>query len=71
MKEEIVLKERIKLLEKEIMTLTEKLEDVSKASKEIEDLKQEIKGLKLFLSRVHPEFKNKLPEIIKKIYKER
>jgi hypothetical protein len=39
--------------------------------KEIGDLKLEIKGLKLFLGRVYPDFKSKFPEIMKKIFKNR
>jgi hypothetical protein len=68
-KEERASKERINLLEKELATLTEKLEETSASLKEIEDLKLEIKGLKLFLGRTYPEFKSKFPEIMKKIYK--
>ena len=69
MKEERASKERINLLEKELATLTEKLEETSASLKEMEDLKLEIKGLKLFLGRTYPEFKSKFPEIMKKIYK--
>lgn len=68
MKEERGLKERVNLLEKELATLTEKLEDMESALKEISDLKLEIKGLKLFLGREHPEFKSQFPGIMKKIY---
>ncbi len=45
--------ERLNLLEKELDGLTEKLD--------------ELDGLKLFLGRVHPEFKKQFPEIIKKL----
>ena len=69
MKEEQALKERLNLLEKGLMTLTEKLEEMSASLKEIEDLKLELKGLKLFLGREYPEFKSKFPEVMKKIYK--
>ncbi len=68
MKEERVLKERINLLEKELATLTEKLEDMESALNEISDLKLDIKGLKLFLGREHTEFKSQFPGIMKKIY---
>ena len=70
MKEERALRERINLLEKELIILTEKVEETSAFLKEIEDLKLEIKGLKLFLGRLYPEFKSKFPEIMKKIYKQ-
>ena len=69
MREEQVLKERLNLLDKGLMTLTEKLEEMSASLKEIEDLKLELKGLKLFLGREYPEFKSKFPEVMKKIYK--
>ncbi len=69
MKEERVLRERINLLEKELVTLTEKLEEINIVLKDIEDLKFELKGLKLFLGRAHPEFKAKFPEIMKKVFK--
>lgn len=68
MKEERILKERLDLLEKELMTLTEKLEEINAALKDIEDLKLEIKGLKLFLGRAHPEFKGQFPEIMQKFF---
>jgi hypothetical protein len=68
LKEEKGLKEKINLIEKELVMLTDKLEETSALLKEIEDLKLEIKGLKLFLGRAYPEFKSKFPEIMKKIY---
>lgn len=69
MKEERLLKEKIDLIEKELITLTEKVEKMSAALKDLEDLKLEVKGLKLFLAREHPEFKGKFPGIMQKIYK--
>jgi len=35
----------------------------------IEDLKNEIKGLKVFIGRAYPEFKSKFPEIMQKVFK--
>ncbi len=67
MKEEKHLKEKTALIEKELATITESLEELSAAMKEVEELKREIKGLKLFLGRVHPEFKSQYLEIMKKI----
>lgn len=67
MKEEKYLKERLSLLEKEISTLTEKFDTLNSALKELEELKQEIKGIKLFLGRVHPDFKSQFPDIVKKL----
>lgn len=71
MKEEIALKEKIRLLEKELDTLADTVATITKNLKEIDDLRNEIKGLKLFFSRVHPEFKSKYPEIMQKVYKKK
>lgn len=67
MKEEKYLKERLSLIEKEITTLTERFDGLGPALKELQELKQEIKGIMLFLGRIHPDFKTQFPEIIKKI----
>jgi len=69
LKEEKALREKINLLERELETLTERIEEMNVPLKEIEDLKLELKGLKLFLGRIYPKFKNEFPEIMKKIYK--
>jgi hypothetical protein len=71
LKEEKILKERINLFEKEITTLTDQIERMNMQLKELFDLENEIKGLKLFLGRSHPEFKSKFPEIMQKIYKKK
>ncbi len=67
MREEKVLQEKIALVEKELATVTECLERIDAALKDIKDLRLEIKGLKLFLGRKHPEFKTQYPEIMKKL----
>lgn len=69
MKEERLLKERFDLLEKELITLVEKLDKIAAALEEIGDLKHEIKGLKLFLGRTYPDFKKEFPAIMQKIFK--
>jgi pyruvate formate-lyase activating enzyme-like uncharacterized protein len=69
LRKEIIIEEKIKLLERELLTLTEKLEVFNASLKEIEDLKHEIKGLKIFIGREHPDFKGKFPEIMQKIFK--
>lgn len=71
LKDNTVSKEKIRLLEKEIVTLTDKLEKMSKELTEIADVKNEIRGLKLFLGRTHSEFKSKFPEIMQKVYKKK
>jgi hypothetical protein len=67
MKDIIVLKERLTLVEQELKTLTDKVTKLQGNLKEIDDLKSEIKGLKVFLGRVHPEFKSQFPDILKKL----
>ena len=71
MKEERILKERLNLIEKEFAILTDHVLHMKTHLKELADLKSEIKGLKLFLGRSHPEFKNRFPEIMQKIYKKK
>jgi len=71
LKEEIILKEKINLLEKEIATLTDQIERINRQIKEFDDLKNEIKGIKLFLGRSDPGFKTGFPEIMQKIYKKK
>ncbi len=70
-KEEIIIEERISLIEKELNTLTGKVDEVCGVLKELEDIKLEIKGLKLFLGRECPEFKGQFPEIVKKVSKKK
>ncbi|MEW6108061.1 MAG: hypothetical protein AB1632_02670 [Nitrospirota bacterium] len=69
MREDKMAKEKINLIDRELITLTEKLEEINSALKDIEDLKLEIKGLKMFLGRVYPEFKSQFPDIMKKVVK--
>ncbi len=67
MKDIIILQERLTLVEQELKTLTEKVDGLAKAAAEAEYLKEEIRALKVFIGRVHPDFKSQFPEIIKKI----
>ncbi len=69
MKEDKTLLEKFNLVRQEMITLTEKLEQAGSKLKDMEDLGLEIKGLKLFLGRMHPEFKDQFPEIMKKVVK--
>ena len=71
MKKDPVTKNGLKLLEKELVTITDQLESMNKKIEELKDLKNEIKGLKLFLGRAYPEFKTRFPEIMQKIYKKK
>ena len=61
------MKEKSGLVEKEIETLTQKIEGIAALQRELADLKLELKGLKLFLGRIHPEFKTQYLEIMRKI----
>jgi hypothetical protein len=67
----MVVKDKTKLLEKELATLTDQIESMNKKLEEVKDIKDEIKGLKLFLGRVYPEFKTWFPEIMQKVYKKK
>jgi hypothetical protein len=67
MKEEKSLKEKMALLEKELATVTDELEKTCAALKYLEDVKLELKGLKLFMGRVHPEFKAQFLEVMRKV----
>lgn len=67
MKDIIALKEKLTLVEQELKTLTDKVTKLQGNLKEIDDLKSEIKGLKVFLGRFHPEFKSQFPDILKKL----
>ncbi|MBI4690255.1 MAG: hypothetical protein HY754_08325 [Nitrospirae bacterium] len=64
---ESVLKEKLDIIERELSTLSDKITETDGIKAAVEDLQMEIKGLKLFLSRVHPQFKKDFPEIIKKL----
>jgi predicted nuclease with TOPRIM domain len=67
MRDIIALQEKIGLLEKELKTLTDKVSKLEERLKEFEDIDIDLKGLKIFLGRVYPEFKSQFPEIIRKL----
>ncbi|MDI6727517.1 MAG: hypothetical protein QMD44_01155 [Thermodesulfovibrionales bacterium] len=67
MKDIIALKEKLSLMEQELKTIADKVTKLQGNLKEIDDLKSEVKGLKMFLGRVHPEFKSQFPDILKKL----
>ncbi len=67
MKEERELIEKIKLLEKEIQTLVSEVQRLDAALSEVKDVELELKGIKVFLGRKHPELKDQLPEIVRKL----
>ncbi len=67
MKEVVILQERLALIERELKSVTDKLDTLEHSLKSIDDIKGEIKGLKVFLGRVHPEFKSQFPQIRAKL----
>lgn len=67
MRDIIALQEKIGLLEKELKTLTDKVSKLEERLKEFEDMDIDLKGLKIFLGRIYPEFKSQFPEIIRKL----
>ncbi len=67
MKEERELIEKVKLLEKEIQTLVSEVQRLDAALSEVKDVELELKGIKVFLGRKHPELKDQLPEIVRKL----
>lgn len=66
MKEEIILKDNLKLIEKELETITERLTKLEREMEALDELKKEIKAIKLYLSKRYPEFKKEYLDIIKK-----
>lgn|GEM_PF-348470 len=65
MKEIIILQEQLALMDRELRTLTEKLSALEKDLKVVNDLALDVKGLKVYLGRIYPEFKSQFPAIIK------
>lgn len=67
MREEKSLRDKIALLERELVTLTERLDETNSALKDLKDMRLELKAIKLFMGRAHPEFKSRFPEAVRKI----
>ncbi|GBD99118.1 hypothetical protein BMS3Abin07_01150 [bacterium BMS3Abin07] len=67
MKEEIELRERLKMVERELGTLVDELQKLEKEMKEMKEMKDELKAIKLFLGKEFPDFRNRYPELLKKI----
>ena len=60
--------ERLKIQEKALSNLADSLKKHEmKAAAEIRDIQTELKALKLFLTRIVPEFKKQFPEIHRKL----
>lgn len=64
---ERALNERVRLLEKELSTLTDQSDKLEQSLLELEDLKMELNAFKVFMGRHHPEFKKEFLEILEKL----
>jgi hypothetical protein len=67
MKEGKSLKEKMALLEKELATVSNELDKTRAGLKDLEDIKLELKGLNLFMGRVHPQFKAQFLGVMRNI----
>ncbi len=67
MKEEKAAQDCFRMVQKELATLTERVECLDSKIRELKELKDEIKGLKLFIGRMHPELQIQLPDIARKV----
>jgi predicted ribonuclease toxin of YeeF-YezG toxin-antitoxin module len=67
--EEKALNERLKLVEKELATISDEFDKVEARFKELEDLKDEIKALKVCLGKFQPGFKDEFLSAMKKVTK--
>jgi predicted nucleic acid-binding Zn-ribbon protein len=67
--EEKALNERLKLIEKELATLSDAFENVEAVIMELEDLKEEVKALKVCLGKLQPGFKDEFLKALKKVTK--
>jgi len=64
------LQERVKIQEKALLELAEALSIREAAfDEEMEEVLEELKAIKVFLSRTSPEFKKQFPDIRRKIKK--
>lgn len=61
------IEEKLALLEKEIATVADGLEGQEALGRELEDLKFELRAVKVFLERHHQELGRELPGIIRKL----
>jgi hypothetical protein len=67
--EEKALNDRLRLIEKELATLSEAFDRVESRVKELEDLKDEIKAMKICLGKHQPWFKEEFLSAMEKITK--
>ena len=67
MREEKVLNERLKLIGKELATLSEAFERVDKSLSEFQDMQEEFRALKVCLGKLQPEFGKEFLSAMKKV----
>lgn len=67
MKKEPSPEESFHIIRQELITVSEKLEELSRLKKDVQDISFEIKGIMLFLGRVYPDFREQFPVIMKKV----
>jgi len=67
MKEEIAIKEKLKLTEQELKTVVDKLQELESKIAELAQANSEIKAIKMYLARLNPEFKKEYAEVCKKL----
>jgi len=69
MKEEKIVNDRLKLIEKELSTISEAFERIEKSLASVEELKEEMKALKVCLGKLEPRFKDEFLAAMKKVTK--
>ncbi|MEJ2314615.1 MAG: hypothetical protein P8Y85_07535 [Nitrospirota bacterium] len=67
MREEKIVQERLKLIERELSTLSEALDRLERKVSDLGDLRDEIKALKMCLVKLQPAFKDEFLEAMKKV----
>lgn len=69
MEKEKMPEESLHIIKQELITVTEKLDELCCMEKDVQDLMLEMKCLKLFLGKAFPGFKDQFPSIMKKLSK--
>ncbi|MEW6115288.1 MAG: hypothetical protein AB1553_00095 [Nitrospirota bacterium] len=67
MRDLAILQDRVNLLEQELKTLGDKVSNLERSLEEMDDLRLEMKALKVYLGRVDPDFKVEFPEVLLKV----
>ncbi len=69
MKDEKIMNDRLRLIEKELSTLSEAFDRLEKSVAEMDDLKAEVKALKIYLGKMEPKFKKEFLSAMTKVTK--